>query len=99
MNAITVRCLAERDPSGWEILCLDFDIASQGDTLEAAITNMREAIDLYLGRVAELPENERRRFLHRRAPLPLRLRFLWLALRGLFGGDDGNGQFVLPCHA
>jgi predicted RNase H-like HicB family nuclease len=28
--------------------CLEFDVASQGDTVEEALDNLREAIQLYL---------------------------------------------------
>jgi predicted RNase H-like HicB family nuclease len=28
--------------------CLEFDVASQGDTVEKALANLREAVELYL---------------------------------------------------
>lgn len=71
----TIHCYAEGGPSGWEAVCLDFDVAAQGDTLEEAISSLTEAVALYLETVGALPEEERRRFYRRRAPLGLWLRW------------------------
>ena len=33
--------------------CLELDVASQGESLEAALANLREAVELYLDEVAQ----------------------------------------------
>ena len=40
--------LVEREGDGYAALCPEFDVASQGDTLENALANLREAVQLYL---------------------------------------------------
>ena len=45
----TVRQLTaiiEREGDGYVGLCPEFDIASQGDTIEATRANLQEAVDL-----------------------------------------------------
>lgn len=78
----TVRCYAEDEAGGWVAVCVDFDLAVQGDTFEEVYASLNQAIEDYLEDVAELPAEERARFFKRRAPLLERLRFLWVALRG-----------------
>jgi predicted RNase H-like HicB family nuclease len=40
--------IIEREDDGYVALCPELDIASQGDTIEAARTNLREALELFL---------------------------------------------------
>ena len=37
----------EREGNGYVSLCPEFDIASQGDTIEEALENLREALELF----------------------------------------------------
>ena len=46
MNTITVRVVKEDD--GFVSHCLDYDIASQGDTSQEALDNIKEAVSLFL---------------------------------------------------
>lgn len=92
-----LRCYAENIGRGWEAICLDLDIAVQADTVEQAIHELREAIVVYVETVTDLPEKERRRLLNRRAPLSLRVKFLWHALGSLFG-DDNKERAEFTCH-
>ena len=39
--------IIEREGSGYVSLCPELDIASQGDTIETARDNLREAIELF----------------------------------------------------
>ncbi len=39
--------IIEREEDGYVSLCLELDIASQGDTVEEATTNLVEAIELF----------------------------------------------------
>lgn len=39
--------IIEREGTGYVSLCPEFDIASQGDTIEEAKKNLREALELF----------------------------------------------------
>ena len=68
-----VTCYAWGVPGDWEAICVDFDLAAQGESFDEVRSELSDAIETYLEYVAELPENERARFLNRKAPLGLRL--------------------------
>jgi predicted RNase H-like HicB family nuclease len=42
-----LTAIIEREGSGYVSLCPELDIASQGDTIEAARDNLREALELF----------------------------------------------------
>lgn len=44
----TFTAFVEREGNGYVSLCPELDIASQGDTVEEARANLREAIELFL---------------------------------------------------
>ncbi|MCZ0951507.1 MAG: hypothetical protein OXJ56_02895 [Rhodospirillaceae bacterium] len=68
-----LTCYAWGKPGDWEALCVDLDLAAQGENLEEVRRELGDAIQTYLDYVADLPENEQARFLDRKAPLRLRL--------------------------
>ena len=43
----TLTAILEREGDGFTALCPELDIASQGDTLEAAKANLHEAVELF----------------------------------------------------
>ena len=47
MTTARLTAIFEREGSGYVGLCPQVDIASQGDTIEEATTNLREAAELY----------------------------------------------------
>ena len=51
--------IVQREQGGWSALCPEFDVSSQGDTVEAAKANLREAVELLL-EVASPAELEQR---------------------------------------
>jgi predicted RNase H-like HicB family nuclease len=51
--------IIEREDDGYVSLCPELDIASQGDTIESAKRNLKEAIELFL-EVADPKEVESR---------------------------------------
>ena len=70
-----VTCYAWGVPGDWEGICVDYDLAAQGASLEEVRSELSDAIESYLECVMESPDAaERRRFLNRKAPLTLRLR-------------------------
>jgi len=42
-----LTAIIEREGEGYVSLCPEFDIASQGDTIEEARKNLREALELF----------------------------------------------------
>jgi hypothetical protein len=100
-----IRCYAAGRPGQWEAFCLDLDLAMQGRSFAEVYEAMSLAVDEYVAHVATLPEADRTRLLARRAPLWLRLEFLWFALlatlRGGRGGANDNQRagFLLPAAA
>ena len=42
-----LTAIIEREGTGYVSLCPELDIASQGDTIEGARTNLREALELF----------------------------------------------------
>jgi predicted RNase H-like HicB family nuclease len=100
--ARTLHCYAEGRDGGWEAICLDLDIAVQGESFEEVYRALDEAIAAYLETVHDLPESERRHLLRRKAPITVRLSFLFRAVRTILFGRDGDPQyadFTLPAAA
>ena len=52
--------IIEREEDGYVALCPEFDIASQGSTVEESRSNLREAVELFLECASE--EEIKRRF-------------------------------------
>jgi predicted RNase H-like HicB family nuclease len=48
MTTRSFAALVQREGDGWVALCPELDVASQGDTLEEARANLREAVELFL---------------------------------------------------
>lgn len=101
---MTVSCYAEGRDDKWEAVCLNFDIAVQGSSFQEVYESIGVAIDEYVAYVETLPAEEHAAFLSRRAPLSLRIKFLWHAFRITFfrrrgDGDKGRAEFLLPCSA
>jgi hypothetical protein len=97
-----LRCYAERRQGIWEAFCIDFDLAVQGHSFEEVYQSLNRAIGDYVERVRELPISDRDRLLRRRAPLSVRLSFLFSllrsALRSRGNGDERHG-YTLPYAA
>lgn len=55
-----LTAIIEREGDGYVGLCPEFDIASQGDTIEATRKNLQEAVELFL-ETADESEIVRRR--------------------------------------
>ena len=46
-NVRQLTCVIEREGDGYVSLCPEFDIASQGDTVQDARANLVEALELF----------------------------------------------------
>ena len=60
-NVQQLTAIIEREGDGYVGLCPEFDIASQGETIEAARNNLREAVELFLETADETEILRRRR--------------------------------------
>jgi len=57
MSAFTA--IVEKEGDEFVSLCPEFDVASQGDTVEEATANLREAVSLFLECASEQERSER----------------------------------------
>lgn len=97
-----LRCLAEQHDGAWEALCVDLDLAVQGDSFEQVYRDLAAAVAQYIDHVRTLPTSEQQRLLRRKAPLALRLRFARAALALAFLPRlerHGRAEFTLPAAA
>ena len=98
---LDLKCYAYREGDAWEAICVDLDIATFGTSLDEVKRSLATSIELYLGRVAELPAHEQSDFLARKSPWHLRAKLAfttWLScLRGAAGRFRGfSFQHNLP---
>ncbi len=79
---LTLRCLAEQDAPGvWVVLCLDFDLAAQGDSLEDAKARLEVLLTEYVEDAMTGPDRDHAlTLLNRRSPWRYWLRYYWLML-------------------
>ena len=89
---VTLRCYAEGSQGHWEAICLDFDLAVQGKSFDEVYRELNDMIGSYLKTVATYPEQERRRFLARRAPFLLRLKFACLYIAAVLFGSRSDKE-------
>lgn len=69
---LLLRCLVQRDGAVWTAICLDFDLAAQGDNAEEAMTHLASQINSYLiDALAGQDKAHAGYLLSRRAPLPV----------------------------
>ena len=94
--SLKFRCYAYGSDENWEAVCVDLDIAVFG----ASVSEVEEALDrciqMYLERVADLPAEERRRFLTRKSPWYVRSKLALMTwLYSLRGDGDRSREFTL----
>ena len=99
----TIWCFAHGHEGSWEAICLDFDIAAQGRTLEEVKSRLVEAVRDYVAAANEENERDRASLLSRRAPLLVRaklgLRFFLASIWPHDRGEESTAGFSLPCPA
>lgn len=74
MNKLFLHGLIEKENGFYSALCLELDVASQGETIQEAKKNLQEAVELYLEDVIE--SNEEKDFIPRPAPRAEWIEFL-----------------------
>jgi predicted RNase H-like HicB family nuclease len=48
MTKTSFTAIVEKEEGGYVALCPELDVASQGDTVEEAVSMLREAVELFL---------------------------------------------------
>ena len=97
-------CVARgRAKDDWEASCLDLDIAVQGRSLDEVRAKLDTAVTTYVADALNEQEPDRSALLNRRAPLGVRLKWLWpFIVHTLFDrshdGDSSVG-FQVECRA
>jgi len=51
---LVLNVVVKKEDKGYSVICSELDVASQGETFEEAIDNIKEAIELYLESAEEL---------------------------------------------
>ncbi len=93
-----VRCYAYGGGNDWQAICVDLDIAVDGESLQEVRDSLVSCIELYLERVAELPAAEQKQFLARKSPWHVRLRLACKAwVFNVFSGPAFQ-KFTIPSH-
>ena len=84
---MVLLCYAEGSGNAWEGICVNFDVAVQGNSAQDVMNKLESAVKDYLDYVHTLPADEQKRFLSRHAPwyvslkLAVRTLFAWLCHR------------------
>ncbi len=81
MDDVNFHILIEKDDDLYSALCLELDVASQGETIPEAKQNIHEAIELYLESVIEA--DEEKDFIPRPAPKEEWLKYFEIESRRL----------------
>jgi hypothetical protein len=96
-------CVAHGHAQSWEALCLDFDLAVQGQSLAEVRDALEHAIIDYIDTARAESEPARSRLLNRRAPFWIRLgwafRFFTRTISGKNRDSDSTIGFPVSCHA
>ncbi|MDA1014609.1 MAG: type II toxin-antitoxin system HicB family antitoxin [Planctomycetota bacterium] len=59
MRTTTCSAVVEKEDDTFVSLCPELDVASQGETVEAAVANLKEAVELFLEHAADSEVAER----------------------------------------
>ncbi len=95
-HAETLRCYAYGRGNEWEAICIDFDMAVHGRSFEEVQASLAESLRLFLETVADLPPEERRRFLKRQSPWHVRAKLACMELFHSVCRKDASRKFTPP---
>jgi len=73
MQKLLLHNLIEKEGDLYSAICLELNVASQGETIEEAKNNLQEAVELYLEDVIE--SGDKQDFIPRPAPMQEWIRF------------------------
>lgn len=104
MSERKLFCYAIGRGDQWEAICVDFDLAIQGNSLAAVQEGLNAMIASYIEDAKNESEETAAQLLNRSAPLSVRLslaaKLIWHVLKRRRDRDgDSYAGFDLPCHA
>ena len=53
-NKLLLNVMVKQEDKGYSVICPELNVASQGETFEEAIANIKEAVELYIESAEEL---------------------------------------------
>ena len=59
MKHLQLTAIIEREDDGYVALCPEIDVASQGDTIDEARQNLREAVELFFESASDAEVKQR----------------------------------------
>jgi len=74
-TALVLRYYIEGSGHSWQGICVDLDIAAQGESLAEVQTVLEDMVTAYLQTAMTYSGEERHRLLNRKSPLLVRLKF------------------------
>lgn len=78
MAPLLLRVYGERHDGQWVLMCLDFSLCVQADSMKEAQSKLREQIIMYIKDATAGPDQEHASMLlRRRAPLKFWIKFYW----------------------
>lgn len=93
----SLLCFAHGSESGWEALCVDFDIAVQGDSFDDVKLMLDTAVQEYVRAIDNEAPADRLALLNRRAPWWVTLNLTArLIAHNVFRGRGGEAQASFP---
>lgn len=96
-------CYAAGRAGDWEAICIDLDIAVQGQSFDEARALLQRSIDLYVEEAVKEAPEEAARLLARTAPLWVRTTWAMTLFWHLLSRQPGRGLsyagFDLSCPA
>ena len=97
-----IMCFAKGHEGAWEALCVDYDIAVQGTSFDDVRRELIDAIEAYVATARAEDAQTRVRLLNRRAPLHVRLAWIFRIVRAGFRsrmGGETSAAFPVSCAA
>lgn len=80
-NKLLLRCYANKEGDQWQVFCIDFNLAAQGDSFSEARIKLRNMISDYLyDALAGEDQEYADQLLQRRAPLKIRVTYYYYKL-------------------
>jgi hypothetical protein len=90
-------------PGAWEAICVDLDIAVQGESFDEVRGVLNEAVVSYIQDALKETPKDRNRLLNRRAPFWVKLKFAAIFIAHISStrknADELQAGFDIPCHA
>jgi hypothetical protein len=107
MSTHTLLCFAHGKNGAWEAICVDFDIAVKGRSLEEVKDLLSHAVETYIEDAFKEAPVVRDALLSRRAPMAVKLSIVWEILFSVVlqlfpkkrRQNEFDARFTIQCPA